>query len=164
MMQRMIGWIDACSRLGAYLSALGMMLIVGLVATEVGLRTLAGRSTLVADEYSGYLMVATVLFGLAYTLQSGGHIRIGLLTGRFPEGVRAWFESVTALLALLLCAYLLRHTVAMVYDTWSLEMTADSIAETPLYLPQLFLIAGLVLLCLQLLAETLRRLPFLPTR
>lgn len=164
MISKLLGWIDTLSKIGAYLSALCMLLIVGLVATEVALRTLAGRSTLVSDEYSGYLMVATVLLGLAYTLQTGGHIRIGILTGRLPEKVRSWFELSTALLALLLCLFLLRHAVSMVYDTWELEMTADSIAETPLYLPQLFLLAGLLLLNLQLLAETLRRLPFLPTR
>ncbi|ORJ62970.1 hypothetical protein B5V00_02655 [Geothermobacter hydrogeniphilus] len=141
-----------------------MLLIVGLVATEVALRTLAGRSTLVADEYSGYLMVATVLFGLAYTLASDGHIRITILTGRLPEKPQRWFESLAALLALLLCLYLFRHACVMVYDTWSLGMTADSIAETPLWIPQLSLLAGLALLCLQLLAEMLRRLPFLPTR
>lgn len=141
-----------------------MLLIVGLVATEVALRTLAGRSTLVADEYSGYLMVATVLFGLAHTLASGGHIRITILTGRLPEKPRRWLESLTALLALLLCLYLFRHAYAMVYDTWSLGMTADSIAETPLWIPQLSLLGGLALLCLQLLAEMLRRLPLLPTR
>ncbi|WP_172399591.1 TRAP transporter small permease subunit [Geothermobacter hydrogeniphilus] len=164
MIDRLLRWIDRCSRIGACLSALCMLLIVGLVATEVALRTLAGRSTLVADEYSGYLMVATVLFGLAYTLASDGHIRITILTGRLPEKPQRWFESLAALLALLLCLYLFRHACVMVYDTWSLGMTADSIAETPLWIPQLSLLAGLALLCLQLLAEMLRRLPFLPTR
>ena len=164
MTERLLGWIDALSRWGAYLSALAMLGVVGLITVEVGLRTLAQTSTLVADEYSGYLMVATVFLGLAFTLRTEGHIRISLLTVRLPDAWRRGFDLGATLFALALCLYLFRHMTAMVYDTWQLGMEADSIAETPLYLPQLSMLAGLLLLILQLAAESLRRLLSSPTR
>jgi len=164
MIDRLLGWTDTLSRWGAYLSALSMLLVVALITVEVGLRSLAQTSTLVADEYSGYLMVAIVFFGLAYTLRTEGHIRISLLTVRLPERWRRGFELGATLFALALCLYLFRHMAKMVYDTWQLGMQADSIAETPLYLPQLSMLAGMLLLILQLVAETLRRLLSSPTR
>ena len=48
-------------------------------------------------------------------------------------------------------------------DTYSYRILADSISETPLYLPQILIPVGLLLLELQLIAHFLRRLLSLPT-
>ncbi|RMG50359.1 MAG: TRAP transporter small permease [Gammaproteobacteria bacterium] len=141
-----------------------MLVIVGLITVEIVLRTLLKTSTLVADEYSGYLMVAVVFFGMAWTLRTDGHIRIGLLTSRLPEGWQKALDLLAHLFVLAFCLYFLMHTGLMVEDTRALDMRADSIAETPLWIPQLSMLAGLVLLTLQVCAEILRRLLSSPTR
>lgn len=141
-----------------------MLVIVLLISVEIFLRTLLRTSTLVADEYSGYLMVAVVFFGLAWTLGSDGHIRIGLLTSRLPDRWQKGFDLLVHLFALAFCLYFLWHTGLMVKDTRALDMRADSIAETPLWIPQLAMLAGLILLTLQIFAEILRRLLSSPTR
>jgi TRAP-type transport system small permease protein len=93
-------------------------------------------------------------------LRSDAHIRITVLQAKLgPRGQR-WLELVATLLAIMLCGFLLYHAVRMVYDTFSYDMRADSISETPLYLPQLTIPIGLLGLELQLLARFFRRLPF----
>ena len=72
-MERLLRGIDTCSKFGAYLSSLAMLSIVGLILVEIVLRTLFHTSTLISDEYSGYMMVATIMMGLSYTFAQGSH-------------------------------------------------------------------------------------------
>ena len=58
------------------LSGAAVVLMMALVTFEVLLRTFANRSTLVADEMAGYLLVAMTFLGLAPSLRGGAFIRI----------------------------------------------------------------------------------------
>ncbi len=160
MMEKFVKGIDTFSKVGAYLSALCMLAIVGLIVVEVICRTFFNFSTFIADEYSGYLMVAAVMAGLAFTLKSDSHIRISILTANLSPEPKRYLESVATLIAMSITMFILYHAVLMVYDTYSYDMLADSISETPLYLPQIMVAVGLFGLALQLLAEFVRRLPF----
>lgn len=164
MIERVLGWIDKGSKAGAYLSALAMLVIVALISVEIGARTLLSTSTLIADEYSGYLMVAVVMLGLSYTLSENGHIRITILTSRFSGTFAKVFEFIVIASALAMCAFFFYHSVLLVYDSYIYDMRADSISETPVYLPQILIVAGWLSLTIQLLALFLRRLLLLPTR
>lgn len=53
--------------------------------------------------------------------------------------------------------FALYHTALMVYESWELGMRADSISETPIYLSQVVIPAGLLMFDLQLAARFLKR-------
>ena len=61
-------------------------------------------------------------------------------------------------MAMILCGFALYHSILMVHDSYLLEMTADSISETPIYIPQIMIPVGLILFMLQLAAVFTRRL------
>ena len=103
-------------------------------------------------------MVTVVMLGLGYTFAEGGHIRINILTSRFSGWPGRVLELLVALAALLMCAFFLYHAVLMVYDSFSYDMRADSISETPVYIPQTMIVVGFTLLTLQVAAHALRRL------
>lgn len=163
MIKRLLGLIDTGSRIGAYLSALAMLVIVALISVEIGARSLFSSSTLIADEYSGYLMVAVVMLGLSYTFAEGGHIRINILTSRLSDSSAQILDILVSLAALLMCAFFLYHSVLMVYDSFSYDMRADSISETPVYIPQIMIVLGFTFLTLQVAAYVVRRLLSSPT-
>ena len=158
MIERLLKGIDTCSRLGAYLSALSMVAIVGFIAIEIVFRTVFKTSTMVADEFSGYLMVVTVMAGLAYTLKSEAHIRITILLVRLGPKSRRCMDLLGALFALTMTLFVCYHATLMVYDSYSYDMRADSISETPIFIPQLIVPLGLAGLVLQLSALLIRRL------
>ncbi len=162
-MERLLRGIDTCSKLGAYLSSLAMLSIVGLILVEIVLRTLFHTSTLISDEYSGYMMVATIMMGVSYTFVQGSHIRITIITERLHGRAAQGLDLVVTLAALTLCSYALYHSLWMVQDTFSYKILADSLSETPLYIPQVMIPVGFLLLELQLVAHFLRRLLSLPT-
>lgn len=163
MIEKLLGLIDKGSRIGAWLSALAMLVIVALISVEIGARSLFSSSTLIADEYSGYLMVAVVMLGLSYTFAEGGHIRINILTSRLSGWPARVLDVLVALAALLMCAFFLYHAVLMVYDSFSYDMRADSISETPVYMPQIMIVVGFTFLTLQVAAHVVRRLLSSPT-
>jgi len=159
MKTNIIKLADKLSNISAYLSGILMILIIILITFEIFLRAFFNTSTLIADEYSAYFFVGVVMLGLAYTLKENSHIRITLISSRLNKKINKYLDLSVTLIAVLICSFLLYHSILMAYDTYSLEMTADTIAETPLYLPQLFLPIGFFVFDLQLISYFIRRLP-----
>jgi TRAP-type C4-dicarboxylate transport system permease small subunit len=63
-----------------------MGIIVAVVMVEVGLRWLAGgRSLIVTDELTRYLMIWTAMLGAALLVHDDGHIRIAVLADALPK-------------------------------------------------------------------------------
>lgn len=156
-MKKLIHIIETASLWGAALSALFMVLIVLIIAVEIVLRSLFNTSTLIADEYSAYFFVAVVLLGLAFTLKEEGHIRITLLTSVMGKKGQAILDAVATVTAMFLISFALYYSCIMVYDSWYLGMQADSISETPIYLSQMVIPVGLLMLDLQLMARLIKR-------
>ncbi|WP_432738172.1 TRAP transporter small permease subunit [Maridesulfovibrio sp. FT414] len=156
-MRTFIRIIEGLSVGGAFLSAAGMLFIVALVVLEIFLRAVLNTSTLVSSEYGGYALVFLILTGLAYTMKEDGLIRINLLTSHFSEQGRRIADIVSGVIGIAITSFALKYTISMVYETWDLEMTADTIAETPLWIPQLAIPLGMGLLLIQLIAFIARR-------
>jgi len=157
-MRRLQHYVEGLCRAGAFLAALFMALTVGLIVLEITLRTFFGTSTMVTAEYSGYFLVATVSLGLAYTMHHRGHIRITLIYDRLPAPVQKKLDIGAALVGLGICAYAIYYSAQKVYENYSLGMTADTVSETPLWIPEIAVPVGFILLFLELVAFLLRRL------
>jgi TRAP-type C4-dicarboxylate transport system permease small subunit len=149
-------WLEGLCRAGAFLSALFMGIIVALIMVEIILRSIFNVSTLVASEFSGYMLVAVVALGLGYTMQHRSHIRITIFWDRFSDTWKRRADIILASLSAAICLFFLYYSVLMVYETYSLGMEADTISETPLWIPQTSIPIGLFLLFLQLVALIIR--------
>ncbi|ACV67855.1 TRAP transporter small permease subunit [Desulfohalobium retbaense] len=156
-MERLSRFVEGLCTAGAFFSALFMIGIVILIMIEVVMRSLFNTSTMITSEFSGYFLVALVVLGLGHTLHHEGHIRITLLRGRLGPVGRKRLDLVVGSLGLCLCLFALYFTVLMVLDTRSLGMRADTVAETPLWMPQAVIPVGLGLFALQLFAFLVRR-------
>lgn len=158
-MKKVISLIERFSTWGAFLSAMFMVLIVVLIAVEILLRSVFKVSTLISDEYSAYFFVGVVLLGLAYTFKEEGHIKITLVTSVLGKRGQAALDILSTVVAVAMTSFALYYASAMVYDSWLLDMRADSISETPIYLSQLAIPLGLLMFDLQLVARLLKRFP-----
>lgn len=158
MKNNMIHWIDNISKVAGQVSALFMVLIVVLINVEIVVRTLSNTSTFIADEYSGYFLVAVVLLGLAYALKHDAHIRVEVIRTRLGGKSKRIVDVMASLFGIILTLYVAYHAVLMTKDAYVLEMTADSISETPIFIPQIVIPLGLLVFALQLIATLIRRL------
>ncbi len=155
---RLLDGLEWVSRIGSWISGGFMLLIVALILVEIAVRTGWDSSTQIASEYSGYFMVAMVLLGFAETFRSGAFIRIQLLMPRLPKAAQRLTEIAMALISLGITLYALRYSLDMAWESFRLDMRADTMAETPFWMPQAAVPLGLALLALQLAIFIVRRL------
>jgi TRAP-type C4-dicarboxylate transport system permease small subunit len=154
--------LSALAYAGAVLAALATLAILCLVCTEVFLRELFDQSTLIADEMSGYLNVAVVYLGLAYTLREGGFIRVEAVYSRIAHRagrLAPWLIVLSSLAYLLVLIIYMGKHVAYSYEA---DIRSMFVSQTPLFWPQLLIPAGLGILALQLVAYALKRVRDLP--
>ena len=156
--------VESLSTLGAFLSAVCMLLITGLILVEIVMRAVAGASTLIASEYSGYLLVALVTCGFGYTLKENGFIRITIIWTRLSPQRRNQVEIGIGCAALAIAAYACWNTGLLALESYQLGISADSISETPIWIPQSIIPMGFFVFTLQLAAYVAGRLVSSPTR
>lgn len=157
MIDRLLRFLDFLSRVAGWVAAGFVVLIVLLMGGEILSRSLLGKSTMVVSDYSGYFLVALVLFGLGFTLREDGHIRIKLVRMRLSETVGRVLDVLIALGCAAMTIFALRASLRMVMASHRLDMRADTIAQTPFWIPQMVIPIGLALLFIQLLAFIIRR-------
>ncbi|WP_456391790.1 TRAP transporter small permease subunit [Nitratifractor sp.] len=157
-MRRCLRFCERLQNLGAYLASLLVLALTGLIVAEIVMRSFFDRSTMIADEYSGYLYLAMVFIALGYTFKEDGHIRITLLTSRLsPEGQRR-VDIFAASVLLAVLGFILYHSIRMVLDAYRFNMVSETVSETPIWLTQLPIPVGIALFILAALAYLLRRI------
>lgn len=131
-------------------AVVGMMV---LVTFEVLLRTFANRSTLVADEMAGYLLVAMTFLGLAPSLRGGAFIRIDTYRDRLRGGARRALDAALVAVALAYAITVDWYLWDLLAGTWRLGTTSIQVSRTPLWIPQAVMAVGGLLLILELVVE-----------
>jgi TRAP-type transport system small permease protein len=127
------------------------VLMTLLILTEVVLRTFFGTSTLVASEYSGYALSGMIYLAMGFTFREGAHIRITFLKDRLKGKARRAIELFCLLFALVLCALSCRFALDLAMSSYARNLTAYTVAETPLWAPQFILFAGMCIFTFQIL-------------
>lgn len=149
-LRRMISFF---SSLGLWISGIAVLLMTLLITVEVVGRRVLNFTTLIADEFSGYLLVVITFMGAAYTLKSGGFTRMELVYNQFKTtGRRAldFFFNLVSLAFLIILDYWLWDHIISNYRS---GMASISILQTPLYIPKLFMGVGATLLLFQVILE-----------
>lgn len=148
--------------LGGALAGVAVLAILVLVGTEVFLRELFDLSTLVADEMSGYLNVAVVYLGLAYTLREGGFIRVEPIYNRIADRAGGLVNWIILLVSLAYVAVIIWYMVEHALYSYEADIRSMFVSQTPLFWPQMLIPFGTGILALQLVAFALKRVRRLP--
>jgi len=105
------------------------------------------------DAYAGYLMAAAGFLALAHTLKRGEHIRVTLLLsslrGGWRRALEIWALAAATLLAMLTAWYSCRLS----WQSHSFHDISTSNDATPLWIPQLAMAAGTVILAVAFVDE-----------
>jgi TRAP-type C4-dicarboxylate transport system permease small subunit len=145
-----------CDLAGWLLAAMAI-----LINVEIVFRYAFNSSTLISDEYSGYLFVWATLLGFGYALQNGQFLKVETLVSRLSARGRHATEALGALCGLFVAAVCVYATGVLFYASWRFGTASIQPSATPLWLPQLVLplgFAGLCILYLHQLAVAVKRL------
>ena len=157
----MIRFVASCSRwLNRLAGALAMLLVLyiaGHILLEITLR-LFGTSTFVLDEFVGYAVASLTFLGLGYALDHGALVRVNVLLDKLPTRLHWLPELVCSLLALFAFGWLAGYWAQNVMRSYQRGTVSETLAETPLWIPEGVVLIGMLLLCLTLLSRTLQLL------
>lgn len=144
--------LDSLYDASAWLAALAMigvlaMVLLSIVSRQVGFHVPG------TDAYAGYAMAAAGFLALAHTLKRNEHIRVTLvlarLQGRARRGMEIWALTAGVLLAALFAVF----SVRLAWVSHAIHDISTGNDATPLWIPQLAMALGTVVLLIALVDE-----------
>ena len=126
------------------LVAIGLLVLLSIVTRWMGV-FVPGLSA-----YAGYAMAGSSFLALAYTFGHGGHIRVNVVLNALRGGARRGAELWCLGVGTLLAGYLAWYSVKMVRISLQLGDVSESADATPLWIPQVPMAIGAVLLTIAL--------------
>jgi TRAP-type C4-dicarboxylate transport system permease small subunit len=105
------------------------------------------------DAYAGYCMAASGFLALAHTLRRGEHIRVTLILERLGVRARHRVELFALAVAALLAGAFAYYSVRLAWQSYDFHDISTGNDATPLWIPQLAMAAGTVVLAIALVDE-----------
>jgi TRAP-type C4-dicarboxylate transport system permease small subunit len=128
-------WLAALAMIGVLL-----MVLLSIISRQFGFHVPG------TDAYAGYSMAAAGFLALAHTLKRGEHIRVTLLLsklkGRRKHALEMWALTAAVLLSGLFAFYAVR----LAWVSHSINDMSTSSDATPLWIPQIAMAVGTVIL------------------
>jgi TRAP-type C4-dicarboxylate transport system permease small subunit len=136
----------------AWLAALAMIGVLAMVLLSIVSRQF-GFHVAGTDAYAGYTMAAAGFLALAHTLKRNEHIRVTLLLsklkGRGKRALEVWSLSAAVFLSGLFAYY----SVRLVWVSRSINDVSTGNDATPLWIPQITMAVGTVILFIAFLDD-----------
>jgi TRAP-type C4-dicarboxylate transport system permease small subunit len=144
--------LDRLYDAAAWLAAASLVATLAMVLVAIAGRLLNFHLP-GTDAYAGYAMASAGFLALAHTLKRGEHIRVTLvverLHGRARRALELWALGAGVVLAALFAWYSIR----LAYQSWDFHDISTANDATPLWIPQLTMAAGTLVLLVALVDE-----------
>lgn len=156
--------LDNLYKSSCWLAATCIGAICLLVVSQVFLNILDRLSTLISgsaigltipsySDFTGFLLAAASFLSLAHALREGSHIRVVLVLGHLPEKVRRIAEIWCVGFALSIAGYFTYYTAKLTHESYSYHDLSSGMIAVPIWIPQSFMLIGLVILTIALIDE-----------
>ena len=136
----------------AWLAALSMIGVLVMVLNSI-LGRLLNFHLPGSDAYAGYSMAAAGFLALAHTLKKGEHIRVTLVIGRLRGGARRALELLSLSAAVLLAGLFAFYAAKLAWQSWQFNDMSTANDATPLWIPQVAMAVGTVILLIAFIDE-----------
>jgi TRAP-type C4-dicarboxylate transport system permease small subunit len=147
---------------GLYLAAgwLAGLFLIGICALMLALSV--GREFGInirgADELSAWFCAAVAYLGLAHTFKTGDLVRVGLWVEGLKEQTRQRAEIGVLVVTAIIAGYFAWYCADLIWDSWRYRERAQGVISIPIWIPQLGLAAGAVILFVAVTDELVRAL------
>lgn len=138
--------LDALYFAGGVIAALCLIAILVLIILQM-LARWTGEVFPGAPDYAGYCMAAASFFAFAYALNHGAHIRVSIVLNALDAG-RRWLETWCFAIGGAAATYLAYYAVKNTHLSWKLNDISQGQDATPMWIPQLPMAAGAILLAI----------------
>jgi TRAP-type C4-dicarboxylate transport system permease small subunit len=146
--------LDALYLMTAWIAALSLISIAGLILAQVGLRAF-GSQLQSADDIAGFALVGTTIVGLAPTYRHNAHIRVSLLIERFALGtsVRKVLERLVTAVSVVLVGWAAWVSTHFVYESYIYNEVSQGLLPIKLWYPQSLMAFGFIVFFIALVDD-----------
>lgn len=137
-------------------ACLGAILL--LITVAVMVRYVFNAPFHFTEEIAGYLVLAAVFLGLGDTFRAQRHIKVDILFVRLPRGVRNVLEIIGYSLSLIFCVLFTWYTGQATLTSYQIGRVSFGLWQVPLYIPQLLMPTGLLIMTIQIIASMVKRI------
>lgn len=143
-MRKFLDWLyrSAGYVAGGAMVGLLIMVVANIVSRMVSLPVRG------LDAYAGYLMAAAGFLALAHTQRRGEHIRVTLILQKLGSQGKRHLEIYCHVVAVLISGLLSWFSIRLVWQSYQFNDVSQSLDATPLWIPQLAMAFGAVILCI----------------
>lgn len=156
--------LDTLYSVSGAIAALFIVGITGIVFAQVGLNLadkiisgITGRALGLTipsySDFTGFFLAAASFLALACTLRAGGHIRVMLIIGMLPRPMQALFEGLALTIGALMTGYAAWYMTLLVLESYEFGDRSSGMVSVPLWIPQMPVALGLIILTIALLDE-----------
>ncbi len=149
-------FIDKLSMIAAVIACVILIAMTIMILYEIILRSFFASSTYVLDEFVGYGEAVMTFMSFALALRDGIFIRVNLVTANVGPKVRRALEVASCAVGTVLFSFLGFYILKLAVRNFERGAVSNSLAETPLWIPQGLVFIGVSLLVLQFFALTVR--------
>ena len=131
-----------------------LLILLCIIVMQMVMRW-SGGVFIGATNYAGYCMAGASFFALAYALNNGSHIRVGLLLnqlGRYRRIGEIWCFGVGSALS----CYFMYYAYKGVFWSYKLNDVSQGQDATPLWIPQIPMALGTTVLALTFVDHLVR--------
>ncbi|MFM9879512.1 MAG: TRAP transporter small permease subunit [Burkholderiaceae bacterium] len=134
-----------------------VLVMIGLVATNVLLRYSASIGSVWAQELEWHLLAALILLGMCYALQRGDNVRVDLFYANYTPRTKFVVDLISSCLTLVVALIFVKLSLAYVAQSYSISESSPDPGGIPLrFIVKSLIPLGYSLLALQALAELTR--------
>lgn len=148
-MQKLRAFLDRLYLFSGIIASLFLIAILSLIVLQM-LARWTGEVFPGAPDYAGYCMAAASFFAFAYALNRGSHIRVSILLNAVGVKMRRvlniWCFAIGAALAW----YFVYYACRMVYWSWKFKDISQGQDATPLWIPQMAMVIGVIIFAIAL--------------
>lgn len=152
-MKKVYNFFDQLIRSGAYTAGILILITTVMTFYEVISRSFFNSPTVWATELSVYAVIGSCFLGSAFAVRTYSHITVDLLINNVNDRMKTLLAYISNGLGLLFSVIFTLYGFLHVMKTYSLQVTSSSLLRVPMYLPELVLPVGGVLLCIAFIMQ-----------
>ncbi|MET0320845.1 MAG: TRAP transporter small permease [Duganella sp.] len=150
--------LDRLNRGLMFLSMIALVLTACVLTYSVVSRYFFHAPTDWQDEASVFMLVGVTFFCTAFVQSQRGHIGIEAIATLLPRRVNAARLLVVDVVSAVFCAFFAWKSWTLFHEAWVDGQTTSSTFAPPMWIPYAMMAAGMSLLALQIVLQTLARL------
>lgn len=144
--------------ISGYLMAWLTLALMILIMVNVFTRYVMVNPLSIGEEYGGFMLVGITCIGLAYAWKARSHVRVEFIINKLPVKMKRRLRLGTLVCAMLFTVFFAYASYALVCESFMFGARTMSWLRTPVAWPQMMILIGAVLMCLQLVAEIIKHI------